>query len=93
MGPHVVLVKPRGGSVFHADEAPASADVVEVIAATEGMPEATALDVLVDGELRASLAPPYRGLVPITRGDHAVEVRPRDVSVVGRVARAEISVR
>jgi penicillin-binding protein 1C len=93
VGPRVVLVKPHGGAVFHADEAPASADVVEVIAATEGMPAATALDVLVDGELRASLAPPYRALVPITRGDHAVEVRPRDAKVMGRVARAEISVR
>ena len=93
VGPRVVLVKPRRGAVFHADEAPVSADVVEVIATTEGMPDATALDVLVDGELRASLAPPYRALVPITRGDHALEVRPRDARVMGRVARAEISVR
>jgi len=93
LGPRVVLVKPHGGAIFHADEAPASADVVEVIASTEGMPDSTALEVLIDGEVRASLAPPYRGLVPITRGDHAVEVRPRDARVMGRVARAEISVR
>ena len=93
VGPRVLLVKPRGGAVFHADEAPVSADVVEVIAATEGMPDGTALDVLVDGEVRASMALPYRALVPITRGEHAVEVRPRDAKVTGRVARAEISVR
>ena len=93
LGPRVVLVKPHAGAIFHADEAPASADVVEVIASTEGMPEGAPLEVLIDGEVRASLAPPYRGLVPITRGDHAVEVRPRDARVLGRVARAEISVR
>jgi hypothetical protein len=57
------------------------------------MPDATALEVLVDGQVRASLAPPYKGLVAITRGEHYVEVRPRDAKVMGRVARAEISVR
>ncbi|HSO34118.1 MAG TPA: penicillin-binding protein 1C [Labilithrix sp.] len=92
-GPRVVLVKPHRGAVLHADESPASADVVEVVAVTEGLPEATALEVLIDGEVRASLAPPYRGLVPITRGEHALEVRPRDARVAGRVARADISVR
>jgi penicillin-binding protein 1C len=92
-GPRVVLVRPHPGAVFHADEAPVGADVFEVVAATEGMPDATALEVLVDGQVRASLAPPYKGLVAITRGEHYVEVRPRDAKVMGRVARAEISVR
>jgi penicillin-binding protein 1C len=91
--PRVVLVRPRSGAVFHADEAPVSADAFEVVAATEGIPAGAPLEVLVDGEVKASLAPPYKGLVPITRGDHFVEVRPRDVKVPGRVARAEISVR
>jgi penicillin-binding protein 1C len=92
-GPRVVLVQPHSGATFHADEAPPSADVVEVVATTEGLPSATALEVLVDGKVTLSLAPPYKGLVPITRGEHSVEVRPRDARLIGRVARAEISVR
>lgn len=92
-GPRIVLVRPHSGAVFHADEAKVGADVFELIAATEGMPDATPLEVLVDGEVRASLAPPYRGRVPITRGEHSIEVRPRDVRTPGRVARAEIVVR
>jgi penicillin-binding protein 1C len=92
-GPRVVLVRPHSGAVFHADEAPASADVFEVVATTEGMPDATPLEVLVDGEVRASLAPPYKGKVPITRGEHSIEVRPRDAKTQARVAKAEILVR
>ncbi|MDB4947196.1 MAG: Multimodular transpeptidase-transglycosylase [Labilithrix sp.] len=93
LGPRVVLVKPRGGAVFHADEAPAGADAVEVVAATEGLPARTPLDVLVDGQLRASLLPPYRALVPITRGDHALEVRPprRQAARSGRPGRDQRS--
>ena len=91
--PRVVLVKPRSGAVFHADEAPESADAFEVEAEAENLPRSAMLEVLVDGISRASLSPPYRGLVPITRGDHLVEVRPRDPSVRGRVARAEVTVR
>ena len=92
-GPRVVLVKPRRGAVFRADEAPASADAVEVIAVTEGLPPETPLEVLIDGESRALLSPPYHALVAITRGAHDVEVRPKNASVVGRVARADIDVR
>lgn len=92
-GPRVVLVRPHSGAVFHADEAPIGSDVFELVAATEGMPEATPLEVLVDGEVRASLSPPYRGRVPITRGEHSIEVRPRDAKTAGRVARADILVR
>jgi penicillin-binding protein 1C len=90
--PRVVLVKPRAGAVFRADEAPASADAFEVVAEAENLPRAVTLEVLVDGEPRAALPPPYRALVPITRGDHLVEVRPRDPSIRGRVARAEFTV-
>ena len=91
--PRVVLVKPRSGAVFHADEAPASADAVEVEAEAANLPRSAVLEVLVDGVARATLSAPYRALVPITRGDHLVEVRPRDAFVRGRVARAEVTVR
>ncbi|MBS2015609.1 MAG: penicillin-binding protein 1C [Deltaproteobacteria bacterium] len=91
--PRVVLVKPRVGAVFRADEAPSSADAFEVVAEPENLPRSVPLEVLVDGEARLSLLPPYRALVPITPGDHLVEVRPRDPAVQGRVARATITVR
>lgn len=89
----MVLVKPRVGAVFRADEAPSSADAFEVVAEPENLPRSVPLEVLVDGEARLSLLPPYRALVPITPGDHLVEVRPRDPAVQGRVARATITVR
>lgn len=98
--PRVVLVNPRPGAVFRTDDTPASAgrgaassDAFELRASTEGMARDVTLEVLVDGEARATLVPPYRAFVPIGPGDHAVEVRPRDPKVRGRVARAEIHVR
>lgn len=92
--PRVLLVKPRSGAVFRADESPSSADAFEVIAEAENLPRSVTLEVLVDGEPRASLPPPlYRALVPITVGDHLVEVRPRDPTIRGRVARADFTVR
>jgi len=89
----VVLVKPRPGAVLHVDAVPSSADAFEVVASTEGLPADIRLDVLVDGELRTSLTPPYRAMVPVAIGEHAVEVRPSDPRVRGRLARAGILVR
>ncbi len=96
--PRVVLVSPRTGSVFHADERAGEAgradpDVVKVVAMTEGLPDRTPLEVLVDGDVVLRLADRREGLVPIGRGDHDLEVRPVDGRVSARLARAQISVR
>jgi penicillin-binding protein 1C len=89
--PRVVLVSPREGAVVRA--AGTSADVLEIVATTEGLPLTTPLDVLVDGHVLVALAQPYKGIVPIGFGDHAIEVRPRDPSLAAHVGRAAISVR
>ena len=89
----IVLERPRHGSVVRASVEHPEADVVEVVATTEGMPVRIPLDVLVDGRVLATLGSSLRGHVPIERGDHDIEVRPRDPSVAVRVARASISVR
>ncbi|MBX3187695.1 MAG: penicillin-binding protein 1C [Labilithrix sp.] len=91
--PRVVLVKPRPGAIFHADDVRSDSDVLEVVATTEGLPDGSTLEILVDGDARASLRPPYKGIVAIARGEHTIEVRPKEAAVMGRVARADIIVR
>lgn len=89
----VVLEKPRHGAVVRTGGDHPEADVVEVVASTSGLPRGMPLDVVVDGVVKATLGEARRAHVPISRGDHDLEVRPRDPAVVARIARASISVR
>ncbi len=96
--PRVVLVSPRSGSVFQADEREGEpgrpgSDVVHVVAELHGLPDRTPLDVLVDGAVVSRLAGAHEALVPIGRGDHDIEVRPSDGRVSALLGRAQIRVR
>jgi penicillin-binding protein 1C len=89
--PRIVLLSPRDGARLEADDR--RADAVDVEVETFGLPRATRLEVAVDGHVVTALDAPYRGRVPVTRGDHLVEVRPADGRVAARLGRAEIRVR
>ncbi len=89
----VVLTRPRHGAVVRVGTEHPEADVLEVVATTEGVPGRIPLEVLVDGRVRGTLGVERRGMVAIEPGEHDIEVRPRDRGLAVRVARASVSVR
>ncbi|MBX3190922.1 MAG: penicillin-binding protein 1C [Labilithrix sp.] len=91
--PRVVISAPRDGSVLEADRHGRSHDAVDVAAETRGLAPDATLEVVVDGKVAMALPSPYRGRVAVGRGDHLVEVRPRDARIAAIVGRAQISVR
>ncbi len=89
--PRIVVLAPLDGAALEAGDH--TNDAVDVRAQTFGLPATTKLEVVVDGRVVSALDAPYRGRVPVTRGDHLVEVRPADGRVAARLGRASIRVR
>jgi len=92
--PRIVVLAPRDGSVLVADRAGGGGhDAVDVSVETRGLPPAEPLEVVVDGRLALRLESPYRARIPVTRGDHMLEVRPADGARAALLGRTQISVR
>jgi penicillin-binding protein 1C len=91
--PRIVVVEPRDGAVLAAAHAHDAADALEIAVETRGLPSAEPLEVVVDGRIAMRLDAPYRGRVPIARGDHLLEVRPLDSHRAAMLGRAQVSVR
>ena len=89
--PRIVVVSPRDGADLEARDP--RTDALEVEVQTFGLPRATRLEVAVDGRVALALDAPYRGRMPLTRGDHLVEVRPADGRVGAHLGRSNIRVR
>jgi penicillin-binding protein 1C len=91
--PRVTVVRPAPGAVVRAEGGPAGTDVVEVVAETRGLPAGTPLEVVLDGKVVARMQGTYAALVPVSLGDHDLEVRPGDPRSPARLGRAAIRVR
>ena len=91
--PQVAVVRPSPGAVVRAEGGPAGTDVVEVVAETRGLPAGTPLEVVLDGKVVARMQGTYAALVPVSLGDHDLEVRPGDPRSPARLGRAAIRVR
>jgi len=76
---------PLPGSVFLLSRARASSrQALELRASVAGSDPGRKIglvEFLVDGRVVAAAGPPYRALVPLSRGDHEVAARPADPAV------------
>jgi penicillin-binding protein 1C len=89
--PRIVVLAPRDGTVVPFD--PNARDVVDLDVETHGLPPREPLEVVVDGRVALRLEAPYRARVPVSRGDHAFEVRPADGRRPAMLGRVSVSVR
>jgi penicillin-binding protein 1C len=86
---------------LHVDAPPAGAVLpeegeIQVSASAigaDGPSRITGVEIVVDGELVARSAWPFRASVPARRGDHEILVRPIDPRARARVAMSRFSVR
>lgn len=70
-----ILEPAEGAIVWVADES----DRVEIVADVSGDPGFRGkIEIVVDGEIAATVGRPYRALVKLSRGDHEVLARPVD---------------
>jgi penicillin-binding protein 1C len=92
--PRIVVLEPKSGAVIPSDRTSGpSHDALDLAVETRGLPPEEPLEVVVDGRVAMRLASPYRARVPVTRGDHLVEVRPADAHRPALLGRASVSVR
>ncbi len=89
--PRIVVLSPHDGASFEAGDR--QNDAIDVTVQTFGLATSTRLEVVVDGRVVSALDAPYRARVPVSRGDHMVEVRPADGRLAARLGRASIRVR
>jgi penicillin-binding protein 1C len=89
--PRIVVLAPRDGTVVPFD--PNARDVVDLDVETHGLPPSEPLEVVVDGRVALRLDAPYRARIPVSRGDHAFEVRPADARRPAMLGRVSVSVR
>jgi len=91
------LDAPLPGSVFLISRAhAASQQALELRASVAGSNPGRAIglvEFVVDGEVVARSAPPYRALIPLLRGDHEAMARPVDPEVRLPVRASRFSVR
>jgi penicillin-binding protein 1C len=94
--PELRIEAPVSGSVFLLSRAgSARHQAIEVRAAIAGDPgrRVGLIEFIVDGEVAAQAAAPYRARIPLTRGDHEILARPADPAVHLPVRAARFSVR
>jgi penicillin-binding protein 1C len=83
----VFLLSRAGGSPHQAIEVRAS------VAGSEPGRRIGLVEFVVDGRVAAEVGPPYRALIPLTRGDHEVVARPADPVVRIAALSSRFSVR
>ncbi len=88
------ISEPRADSVVLLSRQRAAQEQGVSLAATwSGARAKQRLQFVLDGEVVATLAPPYRVTVPIKRGDHTLLVRPEEASLALLLPQTHFSVR
>lgn len=91
--PELRIDAPADGAVHVAAGRSGTVSRLELLASVHGLSRVDHVEFLIDGQVVATSAAPFRALVPIESGDHSVEVRPRDAAARVKLARHHFSVR